>query len=183
MKIKRGEISKAVLSALAVAGIVTVAVLAPNLFSVLGNFHKPIRKFNKNQIRKSVYQVKKSKLISMKELATGETEIKLTKKGKEKILIYKLETIKLDRTKKWDKKWRIVIFDIPEEFKHARRAFMYKLKEIGFVSLQKSVFITPYPCEDEIEFLKDVYLIKSYVSVIIAEKVDKEDKYRKLFKI
>jgi DNA-binding transcriptional regulator PaaX len=38
---------------------------------------------------------------------------------------------------KWDEKWRIVAFDIPEKFKTGRDALRRKLKEVGFHELQK----------------------------------------------
>ena len=56
-----------------------------------------------------------------------------------------------------DGEWRIVIFDIPEKFKKAREALRMKLKELGFLELQKSVFIFPYECEDEINFIVEVF--------------------------
>src|SRR3989344_4593151 len=54
---------------------------------------------------------------------------------------------------RWDKLWRLVIFDIPEEERTGRMALAAKLKELGFYPLQKSVFIHPYECKDEIDFI------------------------------
>ena len=51
---------------------------------------------------------------------------------------------------KWDKKWRLVIFDIPKELHAQRVRFSEKLKTMGFFTLQKSVFIYPYDCYAEI---------------------------------
>jgi phenylacetic acid degradation operon negative regulatory protein len=57
--------------------------------------------------------------------------------------------------KSWDGYWRIVIFDIPEERKSLRKALRYKLKELGLGQWQRSVYITPFDLEEEInQFLK-----------------------------
>ena len=87
-------------------------------------------------------------------------EIILTKDGEKKALRFKLDDMKIKKPKKWDKQWRIVIFDIPEKFKTAREALRGKLKNIGFVELQKSVFAHPFECEDEINFIVEVFQIR-----------------------
>jgi len=63
--------------------------------------------------------------------------------------------MEIKKTSQWDRKWRIVFFDIPEKHRRARDALREKLKEIGFREFQQSVFIQPYPCTDEINFLVD----------------------------
>jgi len=93
---------------------------------------------------------------------------KFTKKGAiwYKRLSFKYFQIK---HKKWDKKWRVVIFDIPKEFNKKRDIFRGKLKELGFYMLQKSVFIFPYPCENELEDLCSMIGIEDYVDILVAE--------------
>ena len=50
-------------------------------------------------------------------------------------------------------------FDIPERFKKQGEALRNKLRELGFAKLQESVFIYPYECEDEINFIVEVFLL------------------------
>lgn len=84
----------------------------------------------------------------------------------------------------WDKKWRLVIFDIPTYQKNAREALRHKIKEMGFYPLQKSVFITPYPCEDEIDFISSVFEIdRNNVLILEVSKFEGEEKLRNYFKI
>lgn len=68
----------------------------------------------------------------------------------------------------WDRKWRIVIFDIPEDKRYIRDRLRIKLKELGFGMIQKSVWISAYPFEDDVrDFLEaknlemEVYLFLS----------------------
>jgi len=93
---------------------------------------------------------------------------KFTKKGTTwyKKLSFKYFKIK---HKKWDKKWRVVIFDIPKEFDKKRDIFRGKLKELGFYMLQKSVFIFPYSCENELKDLCSMIGIEDYVDILVAE--------------
>jgi len=76
-----------------------------------------------------------------------------------------------------------VVSDIPEELKKAREAVRHHLKRLGFYPLQKSVFVFPYECENELEFITEFYNIRRYVRYIIAEKIDNEFHLKKIFNI
>lgn len=85
---------------------------------------------------------------------------------------------------KWDKKWRIVIFDIPEELHKNRNQLRAKLKNLGFYMLQKSVFVIPYPCEKELGYICKKLKIGDYIDIILAESVGfKEKEIKELFNI
>ena len=79
--------------------------------------------------------------------------------------------------------WRMVIFDIPEKRKKARNAINFKLKELGFYPIQKSTFIFPYECKNEIDFIGEHFFARKYISYIIAKYIDDEKKLRKLFNL
>lgn len=82
----------------------------------------------------------------------------------------------------WDKKWRIVIFDIPQELHKNRNYFRNKLKTLGFYMIQKSVFVFPYPCEDELWPICERLELGDYVDIIIAQSIGfKEKEIRKYF--
>lgn len=76
--------------------------------------------------------------------------------------------------KKWDSQWRIVIFDIPERFKKARNALSLTLKKMGFYPLQKSVFVHPFECADEIDFVIEFWNMRPYVRLVLATHIDNE---------
>ena len=82
----------------------------------------------------------------------------------------------------WDKKWRIIIFDIPQEKHIARVRFRNKLKSLGCVMIQKSVFVFPYPCHKEIGDIAGYLEISDHVDILIAESVGfKEAGFLKIF--
>lgn len=84
----------------------------------------------------------------------GEIYIRLTSQGNKKIT-RDFPLLSLQK-RKWDKKWRVVIFDIQEINKSARDGLRRKLKELGFGMIQKSVFISPHDIiQDLSEFIKN----------------------------
>ena len=96
-----------------------------------------------------------------------EIVLKLTDKGKEKAVLAKL----LLEDEKWDGKWRIIMFDVPEKRRIARDILRSKLKAWGFMPLQQSVWVTKKNCSKP---LKDFIVhvgIKDWVKVLEAEDI------------
>ena len=61
----------------------------------------------------------------------------LLKKGNEKAGWMQIDDLKIAKPKKWDKKWRLVIFDIAQIEKiYREELFRGKLKKLGFLSLK-----------------------------------------------
>lgn len=75
---------------------------------------------------------------------------------------------------KWNGKWYVVIFDIPENFKRARFNLRRKLYELGFGLLQKSVFISPYNLLKEIEEITEYNQIRRYLRFLSVDGIDQE---------
>ena len=95
-----------------------------------------------------------------------------------------INDLRISKDKKWDKKWRIVIFDISELKRFYREAFRGKLKEMGFFPLQKSVWVCPFECKDEIDLLKDFLgMTDKEIRLIIAKEIGDSESLRKFFKL
>jgi len=110
--------------------------------------------------------------------------LRLTEKGKRMAGWLQVDALEIKRPRKWDEKWRIVIFDISQLKKFYRELFRGKLKELGFYPLQKSVWIHPFDCQDEIELLREFFgLTKDEVRLIVAENIESDDWLREIFKI
>lgn len=120
---------------------------------------------------RSVKYLNNKKLIYLKEV-NNVTTIFLTEKGKKRAIKHSLENLEIKKPKKWDKKWRIVVFDIPDKFKVSRNCFKKKLDELGFFMIQKSVYLHPYECFDEIEFIRTLYGIRVFVKYVLAEDIE-----------
>ena len=171
---KAKTIFNATLALVAVGGILTFGPIAPGVLTGLTRFlaGKKKEKYEAyRQIWRSFNDLKKKgNLEFVKE--EGDCLIyRFSKKGKEKIRKLILDELDVKIPKKWDKKWRVVIFDIPESRRKARMALSKKLKEMGFYQCQKSVWIHPFPCVEEIEFLKNVFNIKPFVKLFLVEEM------------
>jgi hypothetical protein len=110
----------------------------------------------------------------------NERFVKITKKGELKILLAKSQ---ISKKKNWDGKWRVIIFDIPEESREARNRFRHMIKNLNYTQLQASVFVSPYPINKEaVEYLKKTGLIK-YIRFLKVEEIDDDSGLRKFFKV
>lgn len=152
-------------------------------FKVVGAIAKEWKKINQVSLRRSIRSLYESKLIEEKENADGTVTITLSEAGKRRALTYDLDKMKIATPKNWDGKWRIVMFDIPEYFRPARDALRGHLQDLGFYEFQKSVFVYPYNCKDEIEYLIEFYDIRKFVRLIIAESLDNELHLKDHFKL
>ena len=110
----------------------------------------------------------------------GDDKYKFTKKGIRWFEESKFKYLKL-KTVKWDKKWRIIIFDIPQEMHNKRNWLRKKLKNLGFYMIQKSVFVFPYPCEEELGDICSHLNISDYVDIIIADSFRSKEQEIKMF--
>ncbi len=138
------------------------------------------KRMNKEKLREDIKQLYKTKLLSSKENADGSLTFELTRKGKLKALTFTFENMKIER-KNWDKKWRLVIFDIPEKLRRGRDALRAKLRQLGFYELQKSAFVFPYQCEDELDFVIEFFDLRKFVRVAILESIDNEIHLKEYF--
>jgi len=106
----------------------------------------------------------------------------LTDKGKLKALTYKFDEMKIEK-KDWDGKWRLLIFDIPEKIRQGRNSLREKIKQLGFYELQKSAFIFPYNCKDEIDFIIEFYRLRKYARFAVLESIDNEKHLKQIFSL
>ncbi|OHB21273.1 MAG: CRISPR-associated endonuclease Cas2 [Parcubacteria group bacterium RIFCSPLOWO2_01_FULL_48_18] len=121
-------------------------------------------------------------LIEMKE-ADGMVTVVLTAKGEKRVLRYNLEEMKLKKSASWDHKWRIVIYDVPSDKRTARNALNEYMKRLGFYRLQKSVWIYPYECRDEIDFVSSVFEVREYCLYITANRFEYDKVLTVFFKL
>jgi len=109
----------------------------------------------------------------------NKTFFRLTPKGKSLVELIRFCTGKI----KWDGRWRILIFDIPEKEKYKREALRVQLLGLGFKQLQRSVWVTPYPPPDSFsEFLANLR-VRPYLFSITASHINRESELKKYFKL
>jgi len=181
--LKLGPVEKKILLLLE-GGLVLSLTRRPDVyFKVVKKIVKEWKKINELSLRRSIKRLYKSKLVDYKEYGDGTVKLILTEKGKDKALIYNLDKIEIKKPARWDKLWRLVIFDIPEDKKYGRNALASKLKGLGFYRLQKSVFIHPYECKDEINFIKEIFNLAPYVRFLRVKDIDVELDLKSRFRL
>ena len=183
LKKPRAEIVKDVFYWLMVAGAVSIAATSPYFLVNLMKGFKKGQKYKKKKVYDTFYRLRKQGCIKI-EKKNHQIYISLTEKGKKKAGWLQIDALKIKRSKKWDGRWRIVIFDIAQLKRTYREAFRGKLKALGFYPLQKSVWAHPFDCRDEIELLKDFFKLKEgEVRLIVAQDIGKDTLLKKFFKL
>lgn len=177
---QKGEIAEIILSTLLVVGVIAVAVTMPNAVQLFKYFN-PKSTSDRLRIKRSVSRLEKVGFIKRKDGDGG--LFMLTQKGRGRAMRYAIEQTRITSQKIWDKKWRLIMFDIPEDKKQARRGINFALKKLGCVQYQKSIFITPFPCEKEIDFVGECFGVRKYIRIIVASEVEGAEILRKVFKI
>ena len=77
---------------------------------------------------------------------------------------------------KWDRRWRMVIFDMPAKWEKTRHKFPNQLKAWGFVPLQRSVYVYPFECRKELNTLIQLHKVHEKVIYLIADIIEGEER-------
>ncbi|MDO8487059.1 MAG: hypothetical protein Q7S45_02100 [Candidatus Curtissbacteria bacterium] len=168
------NLTKSILISLGATALIGTILIFPGLVYIIREFEK--NQYKTKYVKRALRTLEKQELISVKELADGSVEITITDKGKRKVSSYQIEDMKVTKPAKWDKKWRVIVFDIPEAKKASREAFRRKLQNLDFHRLQKSVFVYPYPCKKEVDFLKHYFDVANNITYIVATDIDTKNR-------
>lgn len=175
---------KDVLKLLAAGVVLSTVVLFPGIAAIAPLIEEEKRRrerkewemFNLRRLKQVVKRLERQKEV---EITNG--IVKITDKGKKKVLKYDLENMELKR--KTDGRWRVIVYDIANLKKFQRELFRETLKRLKFLRLQKSVYITPFICDNEIEYLRQVFDIGSEVLVFKVSEIENVQPYRRFFGI
>lgn len=91
-----------------------------------------------------------------------------------------LATISTFRKEK-DGKWKMIIFDIPEEKRKIRDYLRSKIKQLGFKKWQNSIWVTPYKLPEDV--VRELKLLSEryFVRLITVESINNEHDLKKMF--
>ncbi len=168
---KRKNLQRIILQTIVAAGLLSVALVAPNVVGAMDKLGILPNRRQKEYITSSANKMVKKGLIRFNGKFYEPTLL-----GQEKLRRWQFANFILERPKKWDKKWRIMIFDIPEKKKKIRDDLTVLFRKAGIRRLQNSVWIYPYDCEDIITLLKTDFGIGKYLLYLIVDELE-NDKY------
>lgn len=143
---------------------------------LLIGLEKPLAKFldvmderdKQRELRRIIYQMKEKGLLA----GTYEHGLQVTDKARRRLERADIRDLCVRPAPRWDGKWRIVIYDIPEAHASARQALTICLRAYGCFQLQKSTWITPFPCRDDIVALSAYHSVDKYVTYFEATHLD-----------
>lgn len=178
-------VADVLLAVIGTAGIVLVSIAAPNALQALkflgkngGRDRIPYEERKKKLTRGFYYLKAKGYLELIKD--QDDFSIRLTDKGKRKIDRLKFAMLEVKKPLVWDRKFWQVAADIPVKYRKGADALRLKLKQMGFYSLQRTLWFYPYDPRKEIELLAEEYKIEQFVTVMKIASLDHAD-YKVLF--
>jgi len=139
---------------------------------------------DKTKIKRALKNLEKRQLIHLEDKG-GKAIVYVKRKGRLKVIEHSLKKLVeyKKKKKKWDGKWFFIFFDVPEIERRKRNYLRSFLNRIGFHQYQKSVYIFPYECEEEINLIKKVVEGAQYAKYIVAQKIEDEEKFKKIFNL
>ncbi len=175
-----GYVQQATLAAIGIAGILLVGMAAPNTLQLLGKI--PGNKYRfKNQSAHILTRLACEGYITFQE-KEGKRYARITEAGRRALAVRgNILGQQIQRKKRWDKRWRVVIFDIPEYRRQTRNRLRAMMRSFGFYRLQDSVWIYPYDCEDVIALVKTELKTGASVLYVIVEKLENDQHLRQEF--
>ena len=177
------NVKRAILTTLRAVGVLTVALLAPKALQAFANLGLIDSSYDRGRyMRTVVRRLQRQGFIEFKK-EKGITYARITKKGEAELRGYRFDEYRdsYEQPKKWDKKWRVVIFDVKEQYREARKQLRDELTRWGFVKLQDSVWVYPYPCEEYITLLKTNFELGKSVLYMIVEEIENDTWLRNEF--
>ena len=175
-----GAFQAAALAVVAIGVVVFIASTAPNAAQLLRFFpgYKKGARFN-FRIKSVLSRLATKGLVVFVEKG-GKRYARITEDGKHML---NLETARMQvvKKKRWDRRWRLVIFDIPERRRSVRIRLRKFMVSCGFERLQDSVWAYPYDCEDLIALVKAEFRIGADALYLIVEQMEHDKHLREHF--
>src|SRR3989344_5088488 len=162
---------KEVLTLLGKGALLTMLLIAPGTAqAVRKQIYKQKsddswKRYNSSYLRRTIENLGRQRCIKIVD-ESDSCAVSLTERGKHRVLKYALDELELDTSKPWDGKWRIVIYDIPDTLR-----------------IQKSVYLTPFACEQEVEFIRLHFGQEKNITLLTAGSLEHGHVYQEYFGI
>ncbi|MBM3261241.1 CRISPR-associated endonuclease Cas2 [Candidatus Kaiserbacteria bacterium] len=167
---RRGELTRDILKLVA-AGVVVggMAVAAPNTLQLI-DYLNPKGVRERKRIWSTIRYLEQKNRIRIEERGHDQY-VYLTSAGETKLNEDTIWELAIKAPYRWDRKWRIVMFDLPSKHEQARKSFRLKLEDLGFKLYQRSVFIYPHECHQEVLTIAKWYGVDEYIRYIVATEI------------
>ncbi len=159
------------------SGALALTLMAPNALIALDKpLQATLNKFDQRSRERELRRI--TRYMKSRKLVTGNYEhgLIITNEGRKRAERANFDRLAIQQPTKWDKAWRLVIFDIPENKRQSRVALTSKLRILGFQQLQQSTWIYPFPCRQDVVAVTEAYGVSKYVTYIKTDHIDHEEK-------
>ncbi len=179
---RRGSIERALLSALVVGGLMPVALAAPKVLSLLkGEYRDSIFPPDPRQrLHETAARMKRKGWITF-EIKNGRKQMRITEKGMHEMKSIRLGMFTIPQPRRWDGRWRMVMFDIVERRRKDREKIRSILLNLGLYRLQDSVWVHPFDFEEAIALLKTEFRLGENFLYVIVDAMDYDRRLRDYF--
>lgn len=167
--VRRTKIQEAILGTIASGGRLGSELIVGQIIENLTGIDYPVSARRNDIILSAAYRLRKSGLIGFQD-----GYYYLTGKGTKLLEKWQMSNYLIRKPRKWDNKWRVIIFDIPEKKRRQRTRAREILKAAGFQRLQDSVWVYPYDCEDVIGLMKTDLGIGKYLLYMIVDQLEND---------
>lgn len=178
----KDSFSLQLLKVLAIGGAVILASGNPYFgLKAIGALKRQLDKKKWREFYKELNRLRHKKRINVSQTPDGSYNVEITNLGKNLVAKYNLDDLAIKQPEQWDGFWRFCSFDIPGPKKHARQALLSKLKELGFIMAQKSLWTHPFECREELAVIAKAFEVEPYIHFFVAHDLDKDLLLRKKF--
>ncbi|MBI2009449.1 CRISPR-associated endonuclease Cas2 [Candidatus Saccharibacteria bacterium] len=169
----------AVLQLLGVSGLSGITIAAPNALQAFDIFLRKNSKIKIFDNQKIFYELKRQGLVHVSQFS-NETTFTLTPAGVYRLQRHIIEALKIPRPKKWNMRWRLITYDVPNKQSRQRACFTARLSSLGFYMLQRSVWVHPFPCFDQVQQIASHFNVLRYCVFLEVSKIDRHSEQRLL---
>ena len=189
--LKKYAPARKVLILVGAGAFLTASILMPNLPLALRPFLDKKRKderevwkrFNIPYLKRTLDRLEKQRLVEMTHADNGKQLIQITSQGKQRVLKFALDELKIEKPKIWDRRWRLISFDLPEKMASVRKILVEYLSAWEFYPLHKSVYLHAYPCLKEVDFLREYLGVGKYVRMFTVSEIENDAQFKEFFGI
>lgn len=183
LKKPRGEIAKDILLWLTVGGAVAIAATSPFFLTNIIRAYRRSRKYPNKKVSSTFYRLWREGCFEV-EKRNKQIYISLTEKGRRRAGRFQINHLRIAKPKKWGGNWYVVMFDVPHEHRLKREALRGFLKRLEFYQLQKSVWVCPYDCRDQVNLLRDFFgFNKKELRLIVTRDIEHDKDLRRVFNL
>ena len=170
MGVANREAVNEALRIIGLAGFSDTTITAPSASAGLVRLlsKSPAQPVDMNRL---LYDLKRRGLIDVLK-AGKQITYTLTPAGAYRLQALQLEGIRIPIPKAWDRKWRLVAFDVPISSSRQRQEFVAKLQSLDFFMLQKSLWVYPFPCFSQVEAIASYFNVQRYLSLMEINALD-----------